>query len=81
MTLGNLLDSAKLNGQIKIKLVDDETGNIKETRFFEKSTMLNDSNIADWKDHEIVDISSGVINHRTGNVTVSMSFISVDVKA
>ena len=79
MKLGELVVSAEINGQVNIRLLDGLKSDIAETKFFDQSAALSLSDIADWKDCDIVGINSGMTTHKTAHSTVSIPYVSIDV--
>lgn len=80
MKLGELVVSAEINGQVNIRLLDGLKSDIAETKFFDQSSALSLSDIADWKDCNIVGISSGMTTHRSAHSSVSIPYVSIDLK-
>ena len=80
MKLGELVVSAAINGQVNIRLLNDLKSDIAETKFFDQSAALSLSDIADWKDCDIVEINSGMTTHKTAHSSVSIPYVSIDVK-
>ena len=80
MKLGELVVSAEIKGQINIRLLTDKDSYIAETKFFDQSAALSLSDIADWKDCDIVEINSGMTTHKTAHSSVSIPYVSIDLK-
>lgn len=80
MKLGELVVSAEINGQVNIRLLDSLKSDIAETKFFDQSSALSLADIADWKDCDIVGISSGMTTHRSAHSSVSIPYVSIDLK-
>lgn len=80
MKLGELVVSAEINGQVNIRLLDGLKSDIAETKFFDQSSALSLSDIVDWKNYDIVGISSGMTTHKTAHSSVSIPYVSIDLK-
>lgn len=80
MKLGELVVSAAINGQVNIRLLDNLNDEIMETKFFDQSSALSLADIADWKNYDIVGINSGMTTHRSAHSSVSIPYVSIDLK-